>query len=115
MWIGGVLSEGNLARLVEYGAGWMPLGLPDEALREGIDRARAAFAAAGRDPTGLGVRAPLVPRRASDGRVDLAASLAELPRLRALGATLVSVPLAAFVRDAAEAPAFLERVARAER
>lgn len=119
LWIGGVLSEANLARLVEYGAGWMPLGLSDEALGEGIGRARDAFAAAGRDPAGLGVRAPLAPRRASDGRVDLDASLAELPRLRALGATLVSIPLAAFVRSASEAPAFLERVverrARAER
>ena len=115
LWIGGILSDANLARLVEYGAGWMPLGLPDEALGEGIVRARAAFAAAGRDPGSLGVRAPLVPRRARDGRVDLGASLAELPRLRALGATLVSVPLAAFVGSAGEAPAFLERLAHAER
>jgi probable F420-dependent oxidoreductase len=115
IWIGGGPTEGNLARLAEYGAGWMPIGLDDDAFRDGLARARDAFAAAGRDPAILGVRAALAPVRGADGHVDVDASLAGLPRLRERGATLASVPLPAFVASAAEAPAFLERLARAER
>jgi probable F420-dependent oxidoreductase len=115
IWIGGAATEGNLARLAEYGAGWMPIGLDDESFREGLAAARRALEAAGRDPAGLGVRATLAPVRGRDGRVDVEASLAALPRLRALGATAASVALPAFVPSAAEAPAFLERLARAER
>jgi len=115
LWIGGAATPGNLARLAEFGAGWMPIGLDDDAFRDGLARAREAFAAAGRDPATLGVRATLAPVRGADGRVDVGASLAGLPRLRELGATLASVALPAFVASAAEAPDFLERLARAER
>ena len=115
VWIGGALTEGNLSRLLEYGAGWMPLGLSDDALRADAARAREAFAAAGREPSTLGVRASLPVVRDRGGRIDLDGSLAALPRLRALGATAAAIPLAAFVRGATEVPAFLTRVARAER
>lgn len=115
IWIGGAATAGNLARLAEYGAGWMPIGLDEAAFRDGLARARDGFAAAGRDPASLGVRARLDPVRGANGRVDVAASLAGLPRLRERGATLASVALPAFVASAAEAPAFLERLARAER
>lgn len=115
IWIGGAATESNLARLAEYGAGWMPIGIDDDAFRSGLDRARAAFARAGRDPAALGARATLVPVRRSDGRVDVEASLSGLPRLRELGASVASVALPVFVRTAAEAPDFLHRLARAER
>jgi len=115
IWIGGGATEGNLARLAEYGAGWMPIGLDAGDFRDGLDRARAAFEAAGRDPASLGVRATLEPVRDADGRVDVAASLAGLPRLRERGATLASVALPAFVRSADEAPDFLQRLASAAR
>jgi len=115
IWIGGALSEGNLARLVEYGRGWMPIVSEEREWREGRSRARRAFEAAGRDPDALGVRVTLETRAGPDGRLDLDATLADLPRLRQLGATVVSIPLARFVRRAVEAPAFFERVARAER
>ncbi|HKJ25300.1 MAG TPA: TIGR03619 family F420-dependent LLM class oxidoreductase, partial [Myxococcota bacterium] len=84
LWIGGAATPGNLARLAEFGAGWMPIGLDDDAFRDGLARAREAFAAAGRDPATLGVRATLAPVRGADGRVDVGASLAGLPRLREL-------------------------------
>ena len=115
IWIGGAATDGNLARLAEYGSGWMPIGLDEATFREGLARARAAFEAGGRDPAALGVRATLVPVRGRDGRVDREASLAGLPRLRETGATIASVALPAFIGDASEAPAFLARLARAER
>ncbi len=115
IWIGGALTEGNLARLVEYGTGWLPIAESDEAWAAGRDRARSAFEGAGRNPDDLGLRAPLAAKLAADGRIDLDATLAELPRLRALGATAVSIPLARFIARPEEAPAFFERLSRAER
>lgn len=115
IWIGGALHARNLARLVEYGRGWMPIVRDEREWTDGREQARAAFEAAGRDPEGLGVRVTLAARTRSDGAIDVDATLAELPRLRERGATVVSVPLARFVRGAAEAPDFFARLARAER
>jgi probable F420-dependent oxidoreductase len=35
IWIGGALGDGNLARLAEYGAGWMPVAAGPDEVREG--------------------------------------------------------------------------------
>ena len=47
--------------------------------------------------------------------IEISLLVAGLPRLRELGATVSSVALPAFVARAAEAPTFLQRLARAER
>lgn len=112
IWIGGGLTRGNLARLVEYGAGWMPLA-DLGAIRSGVAVLRDAMAAAGRDPDTLGVRANAPALRNAEGRVDLAATLGGLPVLQEAGVTVAAFALARFARRPADVRPFLERLGRA--
>ena len=115
IWIGGALTPGNVARLVEYGVGWMPLESNPDVLGKGIEQLREAFAAAGRDPETLQVRAsaPLV--RNGAGHVDLDATLEALPAFREVGVTLASFALARFARRPDQIRPFLERLGRGSR
>jgi probable F420-dependent oxidoreductase len=115
IWLGLRASPRNAARLAELGEGWMPLGLDADALAEGADAMRRAFAEAGRDPATLRISVSVPAALDSRGRADLERTLEALPGLRAAGATEVSFPLARFARDADAVPAFLERLARLTR
>jgi probable F420-dependent oxidoreductase len=111
IWVAGTLHARNLARVVDHGNGWIPImGETVEGIAEGARRIRDAFAAAGRDPLALQVRAPLRIAPDADGRPDLAASMASVPELVDAGATDVIVTLRAFARDAAAAPAAMVRI-----
>ena len=111
IWIAGTLHGRNLARLVEYGAGWIPImGETVEGIAAGVVRIQGAFAAVGRDPSGLQVQAPLRMAKGDDGRLDLAASMASVPDLVAAGATDVIVTLRAFAAAADAAPAALASI-----
>jgi len=112
IWIGGGLSPGNLARLAEYGAGWMPVAPSLDELREGSQKVRAAFRRAERDPTSAGVRGAVPPVRGEQG-VDLERSLEQLGGLAEAGATDAAFALAAFVRRPDQVRPFLERIGRA--
>ena len=113
VWFGVALGPRNLARVVELGAGWMPMEGSPEAIRSGVARLREAFARAGRSYDGFGVRAhaPLV--LGADRRPDLERSLAGLPALAEAGATAACFALGAFAASRAEVRPFLERLARA--
>jgi probable F420-dependent oxidoreductase len=111
IWIAGTLHARNLARVVDYGSGWIPImGETVEGIAAGAERVRGAFAAAGRDPSTLQVQAPLRIASGDDGRPDLAASMASVPDLVAAGATDVIVTLRAFTRDADAAPESMVRI-----
>ncbi len=111
IWIAGTLHARNLARLVEYGAGWIPImGETVEGIAAGTTRIREAFVAAGRDPGALKVQAPLRMIMGDDKRPDLAAGMAAVPDLVAAGATDVIVTLKAFARDAAAGPDAMVRI-----
>lgn len=111
IWIAGTLHGRNLARVVEHGAGWIPImGETVEGIATGVGRIRDAFASRGRDPSMLQVQAPLRMAMGDDGRPDLAASMASVPELVAAGATDVIVTLRAFARDAAAAPEAMVRL-----
>ena len=113
IWFGVAPSERHVAHIVELGAGWMPVGTDLEVLRAGAARIRGAFAAAGRDPASLGVRANVAPALDVSGRVDLDRTLAEsAPRAVEAGATLLAYPIAAYVRRAEDLGAFLTRLAQ---
>jgi probable F420-dependent oxidoreductase len=114
IWIAGTLHARNLARLVEHGAGWIPImGETVEGIAAGVRRIHDAFAAAGRDPSALQVQAPVRMATGPDGRPDLAATMASVPELVAAGATDVIVTLRAFARDVAASPDAMVRI-RAE-
>jgi probable F420-dependent oxidoreductase len=109
IWIGAAATPRNVARVVEFGSGWMPLG-DASGLRRGIARLREAFRAAGRDPASLGVRANVPVAR---GDTDLDAALARLPELHESGVTVAAFALARFARRLEDVRPFLERLGRA--
>lgn len=56
----GTLHERNLHRIVTLGDGWIPImGATFDPIAAGVERLRAAYAEAGRDPSTLLVRAPV--------------------------------------------------------
>jgi probable F420-dependent oxidoreductase len=111
IWVAGTLHTRNLARMVEYGAGWIPImGETVEGIAAGARRIRDTFTAAGRDPSTLQVQAPLRLAMGDDGRPDLDASMASVPELVAAGATDVIVTLRAFARDVASSPEAMVRI-----
>jgi len=111
VWIAGTLHQRNLARVVEYGAGWIPImGETVEGIAASVQRIRDACAGAGRDPSTLQVQAPLRLVMGDGGRPDLDASMASVPELLAAGATDVIVTLRAFARDAASSPGAMVRI-----
>jgi hypothetical protein len=109
------LNPRNIERIVEFGAGWMPLLDSEDELWEGLSQLRAAFAAAGRDPSELGLRATPQAVSDDDGRIDLPGTLACLPELRERGATVASFALPVYARSREQIRPFLEALGRAER
>jgi probable F420-dependent oxidoreductase len=115
LWFGMRLLPRNVARITEHGAGWMPIGSDLAEIAAGIALLRDAFERAGRDPSTLGVRANVSPVLSGRGRIDLDATLASLPGLRAAGITVAAFPVARYVRRREEIPEFLDRIGSAQR
>jgi len=112
IWFGVAPSTRHVAHLVEIGSGWMPVGTDVTALADGVRTLRAAYAAAGRDPATLGVRANVPIAVGADGRVDLDRSIEDgIPRVREAGATIAAFPIAAYLRRREDLPGFLARLA----
>jgi probable F420-dependent oxidoreductase len=111
IWFGVAANEANAARIAELGAGWLPIESDPDAIAKGVDALRRACERAGRDPASLGVRANAPVSSGPDGRPDLDATLAALPRLRAAGVTLAGFAPARFARRASELPALFQRLA----
>jgi probable F420-dependent oxidoreductase len=115
-WIGGTLTDRNLARIVRWGSGWIPAPVDGpEAVAGGIRRLRAALEQAGRDPGSVRMRVTPRAVRDAQGRVDVAASLTAGEALVAAGGTDVFVSLLGWCPAPEEAPAFLEELAAAHR
>ena len=86
-WVSGRLNANVTKRLARYGSGWIPWGEDAADLATSIPRMRAAVAAAGRDPGGIGVVGTLRIERGADGAPDLERSMAAVPDLAAAGVT----------------------------
>jgi len=112
LWMGVALSESNLERIVELGSGWLPMTSDLEELAVGARRLGAAFAAAGRNPEEIGIRANAPVVSDSGGRPDVAATLAALPALAEAGVTIAGFALARFARSRDEVRPFLEQLAK---
>jgi probable F420-dependent oxidoreductase len=113
VWFSGTLNERVLRRVVELGDGWIPImGATIEQIADGAKWLRAAWREAGRsgDPE---VRIPLPVVRGDDRRVDLDATMAQIPELVDAGATDVHVTMQVFVRgdELGRAPEILGEVA----
>ena len=107
IWVSGTVNRRSMRRLARFGSGWIPWG-PDAAdLPAGITRMRAAVAAEGRDPDGIGVVANLAVSVDDDGRVDHDATMRGVPALVEAGAT----DFRAMLRIAPDAPDAQEKMA----
>ena len=113
IWFGVALGPKNLARIVELGAGWMPMDGSPEVIRSGVACCARPSSAAGRDFAGFGVRAHARVVLGESRRPDLERTLEGLPALAEAGATAASFALGAFATSRAEVRPFLERLARA--
>jgi probable F420-dependent oxidoreductase len=114
LWVAGTLHARAVERIARYADGWIPImGESIEGIAAGAAQLRDALAAKGRDPAGFQVQAPLQIARDEGKRPDLARSIESVPEIVAAGATNIQLPLQAFCREPAEAPAFFaDAVAR---
>ena len=81
-------SDATVRRVTELGDGWLPLAIPIDDVTATIERMRAAFAEAGRDPATLRrAPEPRGPNRRRRRSVDLAATMAPVEDLAARGIT----------------------------
>jgi probable F420-dependent oxidoreductase len=87
VWVSGRLNDRVVQRLARFGSGWIPWGDEATDLVASIPTMRAAVAAAGRDPAGIGVAGTLPIARHDDRSVDLAGTMARVPPLVDAGVT----------------------------
>ena len=113
--LGVAATPKNVARIAEYGDGWLPLRETPEEVRAGIGALREAFTARGRDPRELQVRAVPQFEFRSDGLADLEATLAQIPGLFAAGATGVELYTCMFCRNPQDFEKFCGRLVEFKR
>jgi hypothetical protein len=107
------LNERNLDRIIRLGDGWIPImGQSQEGIVDGISVLRQRMIAVGRKPSELHVRSAL-PLEREDGKLSLAKTLEGIPHLEALGATDLTVPVAAFVRSEGDVERVFEELQEA--
>ncbi|MDQ3912677.1 MAG: LLM class F420-dependent oxidoreductase [Actinomycetota bacterium] len=85
VWMGARVDVG-LRRTARLADGWIPLGPPDDRMREAVERLRLYAEEAGRDPRSVGIEA-----RLDMGRVPPEEWAAHTEAWRSLGATHISV------------------------
>ena len=110
VWFSGTLNARNVRRVVELGNGWIPImGATLDDIRAGgaLVREKAARP--------IDVQAPLPPVKAADGRLDLSATMAQLPDLADAGVTNVYLNIASVASDANFAMAMLPELVDAFR
>lgn len=112
---GGGPSDATLRRIVELGDGWLPLGVPVDDVGAFVERLRAGYIDAGRDPARLDVRQALRVVTNDGGDVDLEATLEPLAGLAHVGVTGVSVALGRFLPARVDVGPFLADLAAAAR
>lgn len=110
IWYGGSPSEVTAARIAEFGQGWIPLFLPEDQLKHGIELIRQAFRTRGREPQSLQVRHYLLPIFDESGVLDIEAMFGAIPRLRDMGVTMISLGLGWCIPSADQVESSLHRV-----
>jgi probable F420-dependent oxidoreductase len=109
----GTLTPRNMRRIVELGDGWIPImGSTRDDIAEGIERLRAAYRDAGRDPSSLLVRTQLSLRKGADGKLSLEESVTASDDYADLGVTDVTLPTAPFIRSPDDVAPVFDRLGR---
>ncbi len=111
VWFGGKFTPRLVRRIVELGDGWIPYsvyGMTIDDYADCIARLRAAFVAAGREPSTLSVAVGI---RSIDG--DLARSMEQVPQMAEAGINVIRVNLRRFTREAEGPFAAVEAIVKA--
>ncbi len=111
LWFGISPTEENARRIAEFGDGWVPIKGSRKFIREGSSLIRAAFEAAGRDPSTLCVRAVAPPALNAQGEPDLDRVEEVVEPLVEAGATHIEFLPYMYVRAPEDFPPFFERIA----
>ena len=112
LWFGLKPNDANAARIAEFGDGWVPIQSRPEFIRPGVEKIRAAFVAAGRDPATLRVRAVAPPVLDDSGTPDLARAAEVIAPLVEAGATHIEFMPYMYVRSFEEFKPFFEQLLR---
>jgi probable F420-dependent oxidoreductase len=110
IWFGIAPLARNIERMARLGDGWLPMERDPQKLADPIARIKAGFAAAGRDPGALQVRATYQVVRGADGAPDLEATLAATGAYAQIGVTMMRVEPGLFCRGRDDFEPFLDRV-----
>ncbi len=102
----------NFERIARLGVGYCPSFHSPGDLAENVWAARAAYAAAGRDPRSLKVTGELTmnPERETDGTVNWDKALAEAPKLIAADIDVLITHIVPHCRTQADIEPFVDRV-----
>jgi probable F420-dependent oxidoreductase len=112
IWFGLPPTDRNYERIARLGGGWYPMEQDPEKLRGPIQKLRAAYVSAGRDPKDLIVRAVMRPVARPDGSADLERTLHEtLPALGAVGVTMVEMHPFMYCKGPQELDKFFSEIA----
>lgn len=87
IWVSGTVNPAVARRLSRFGMRWIPWGPAITDLGGAIPAMKRAIADTGADPDGLQVQGSVGLLRGADRRIDVAASVAGVPRMVADGAT----------------------------
>jgi probable F420-dependent oxidoreductase len=110
IWFGLAPTDRNIARIAEFGDGWVPMDSDPARVKAVVERLRAAFEARGRDPAELDVRVLLLPTFNADGSADLDGLSKKMPPLLDAGATYFEILPSMFCRSADDLDGFYDRV-----
>jgi probable F420-dependent oxidoreductase len=86
IWVSGTVNRRVARRLAEFGSGWIPWGDAAADLTRGIPAMRAVLEETGGDLDGIEVVGGLR-KRNQDGKLDISATMAQVPDLVSLGVT----------------------------
>ena len=109
IWFGLAPTDKNIARIAEFGHGWVPMDSDPERVKAVVERLRAAFEARGRDPSELDVRVLLLPTFNADGSADFDGLRSKIPPLLDAGATYFEILPSMFCRSIDDLAGFYDR------
>ena len=94
IWVSGTVNKAVVNRLGRFGTGWIVWGPAAADPVKGVREMKDALQSAGFDPSNLEVAANVAVAHHDDGRMDIPATMAEVPALVDAGITDVRVTFA---------------------
>jgi probable F420-dependent oxidoreductase len=101
-------SDLNIERMAQWGDGWTPLGIPLDLVAATLIKIKSRMTEIGRDPSKFRLRLnpdPVI----TDGKLDVDATLAGIPKLAAIGCTDVDAFIPAFCSGPEQFESFIDK------